>query len=161
MLCWFLLYNSINQLYVYLCPSPPLWASLPPSSVSPPGEAHHRAPSWTCYVTQQLPTSHLFYASFSHSVMSNSFRPHGLQHTRLPCPSLSPRDCSNSCPLSPWCHPTISSSVTLFSCPQSFPAPGCFLVSRHFTPGGQSIGASASVLPINIQVHEAKGKFGI
>ena len=64
---------------------------------------------------------------FSHSVMSNSFWPHGLQHARLPCPSLSPRFCSNSCPLSQWCHPTIPSSVVPFSCcPQFFPASGFF-----------------------------------
>ena len=67
-------------------------------------------------------------------------------------PSLSPRVCSNSCPSSQWCHPTISSSVAPFSpCPQSFPASGCFPVSRLFESGGQSIGASASVLPMNIQ----------
>ena len=71
-------------------------------------------------------------------------------HTRLPCLSLSPRVCSNSCPLSQWCHPTISSSVTPFSfCPQSFPVPGSFPLSQLFTSGGQSIGAS--VHPMNIQ----------
>ena len=91
---------------------------------------------------------------FSHSVVSDSLWPHGLQHTRLPCPLLSPGVCSNSCPLSWWCHPTISSSVTLFSsCPQSFPASGSFPMSPFFASGGQSIGASAagSVLPMNIQ----------
>ena len=90
---------------------------------------------------------------FSHSVMFNSLRPHGLQHTRLPCPSLSPRVCSNSCPLGWWCHPTISSSVTLFSCPQSFLASESFPVNWLFASGGQRIGASASasVLPVNIQ----------
>ena len=85
--------------------------------------------------------------------MSNSLWPHGLQHTRLPCLSLSPRVCSNSCPLRRWCRPTISASVAPFSfCPQSFPASGSFLMSRLFTSGGQSIGASASasVLPVNI-----------
>ena len=83
-----------------------------------------------------------------------TLRPHGLQHARLPCPSLSPRVCSNSCPLSWWCHPTISFSATLFSSYlQSFPISGTFAVSRLFTSGGQSIGvsASASVLPMNIQ----------
>ena len=85
--------------------------------------------------------------------MSNSLWPHGgLQHTRVPCPLPSPRACSNSCPLSLWYHPTISSSVVPFSsCLQSFPASGSFLMSRLFTSGGQSIGASASVLPMNIQ----------
>ena len=89
---------------------------------------------------------------FSCSVVSDSLRPHGLQHARLPCPSPSSRVCSNSCPLSQWCHPTISSSVFPFSsCPQSFPASGSFLVSQFFASGGQSIGVSASVLPMNIQ----------
>ena len=84
--------------------------------------------------------------------MSDSLQPHGLQHARLLCPSPSPRVCSNSCPSSQWCHPTISSSVSPFSsCPQSFSASGAFPMSRLFTPGGQRIGASASVLPMNIQ----------
>ena len=84
--------------------------------------------------------------------MSNSLGPHGLQHTRLPYPSLSPSVCSNSCPLSQWCYLTISSSATLFfSSPQSCPASGSFPMSRLFTSGGQSIGASVSVLPMNIQ----------
>ena len=90
---------------------------------------------------------------FSCSVMSNSLRPHGLQHPKFPCPSPSPGACSNSCPLSRWCHPTISSSVVPFSCLQSLPTSGSFLMSQLFASGGQSIGASASslVLPINIQ----------
>ena len=84
--------------------------------------------------------------------MSNSLWSHGLQHTRLPCPSLSPGVCSNSSPLSWWCHPTISTSVTSFSsCPQLFPASGSFPVSQLFTSDGQNIGASASVLSMNIQ----------
>ena len=79
-------------------------------------------------------------------VMSYCLWPHELQHVRLPRPSLSPRVCSNSCPLSQWCHPTISSSVTPFSsCPQSFPASGSFPVNWLFESGGQSIEASASV----------------
>ena len=80
--------------------------------------------------------------------------PHGLQHSRFPCPSLSPGVYSNSCPLSQWCHPTISSSITLFpSCPPSFPESGSFPVRWVFTSGGQTTGASssASVLPMNIQ----------
>ena len=91
---------------------------------------------------------------FSHSVVSDSLRPHGLQHIRPPCPSPTPRVYSNSCPLSRWCHPAISSSVIPFSsCLQSFPASGSFSVSQFFESGGQSIGASASasVLPKNIQ----------
>ena len=84
-------------------------------------------------------------------IVSDSLWPDGLQHTRLPSPSLSPRVCSNSCPSSRWCHPTISCSVArFFSCLQSFPASGSFPVSQLFTSGGQSIGASASasVLPM-------------
>ena len=91
---------------------------------------------------------------FSCSVLSDSLRPHGLQHTRPPCPSPTPRAYSNSCSLSQWCHPTISSSVIPFSsCLQSFPASGSFQISRLFTSGGPSIGvsASASVLPMDIQ----------
>ena len=88
---------------------------------------------------------------FSCSVVSGSLWPHGLQHTRLPCPSPSPRACSNSCLLSQWCHPTISSSVIPFSCSQSFPASGSFQISQFFASGVQGIGVSASVLPMNIQ----------
>ena len=85
--------------------------------------------------------------------MSNSLWPHGLQHARLPCP-LSPRVCSNSCPWSQWHHLIISSSAACFSaCPQFSPGSGSFPMSRLFSSGGQSIGASAStpVLPMNIQ----------
>ena len=91
---------------------------------------------------------------FSCSVMSDSLRPHGLQHARPPCLSPSPGVYSNSCPLSRWYHPTISSSVVPFSsCPQSFPASGSFQMSQLFASGGQSTGisASTSVLPMNIQ----------
>ena len=91
---------------------------------------------------------------FSRSVVSDSLRPHGLQHARLTCPSPTPEACSNSHPLSQWCHPTISSSVVPFSSRlQSFPASGSFPISQLFASGGQSIGvsASASVLPMNIQ----------
>ena len=89
---------------------------------------------------------------FSSSVVSDSLRPNELQHTRLPCPSPSPGACSNSCPSSYWCHPTISSSVVPFSSHlQSFPASGSFPMNQFFTSGRQSIAASASVLPMNIQ----------
>ena len=91
---------------------------------------------------------------FSCSIVSSSLRPHGLQHARLSCPSPTSRAGSNSCPLSWWCHPTISSAVVPFSsCLQSFPASESFPVSQFFISGGQSIGASAStsVLPMNIQ----------
>ena len=91
---------------------------------------------------------------FSRSVVSDSLRLHGLQHARPPCTSPTPRVYPNSCPLSQWCHPTISSSVMPFSSRlQSFPESGFFPMSQLFSPGGQSTGASASasVLPINIQ----------
>ena len=88
------------------------------------------------------------------SVVSDSLWPHGLQYTRPPCPSPTPGVYSNSCPLSQWCHPTISSSVVPFSSHlQSFPEPGSFQMSQLFSSGGQSIGvsASASVLPMKTQ----------
>ena len=91
---------------------------------------------------------------FSRSVVSDSLRPHESQHTKPPCPSPTPGVHPDSCPLSQWCHPTISSSVVPFSsCPQSFPASGSLQMSQLFTSGGQSIGVSAStsVLPMNIQ----------
>ena len=90
----------------------------------------------------------------SRSVMTDPLRRHGPQHTGPPCPSPPPGVCSDSCPWSQWCHPTILFSVPHFSsCLQSFPASGSFPVSQLFTSGGQSIGASASasVLPMNIQ----------
>ena len=91
---------------------------------------------------------------FSCSVLSNSLWPHGLQHSRPPCPSPTPGVYSNSCPSSWWCHPAISSSVIPFSsCPQSFPASGSFQMSQLFMSGGQNTGVSAStsVLPVNTQ----------
>ena len=91
---------------------------------------------------------------FSLSIVSDPLRSHGLQQVRLPCPSLSPGVCSTSCPLSQWCHPTISSSVIPVSFYlQSFPAAGSFPMSQFFASAGQSIGASASasVFPMNIQ----------
>ena len=91
---------------------------------------------------------------FSCSVVSDFLRPHEPPHARPPCPSPTPGAYSNSCPLSWWCHPNISSSVVPFSpCPQSFPASGSFPVSQFFASSSQSIGvsASASVLPVNIQ----------
>ena len=89
---------------------------------------------------------------FSRSVVSNSARSHELQHARSPCPSPTPGVHPNLCPSSWWCHPTISSSIVpFFSCPQSLPASGSFPMSQLFTWGGQSIGVSASVLPMNTQ----------
>ena len=104
------------------------------------------------YLTQVVRMESLF--QISHLVISDSLQPHGLQHARPPCPSPTPGIYSNSCPLSQWCHPTISSSVVPFSSHlQSFPASESFQMSQFFTSGGQSIGVSAStsVLPRNIQ----------
>ena len=114
-------------------------------------------PSLSIYVYHSVYLSSLstgLSVRFSRSVISDSLQPHGLQHTRPPGPSPTPRACSNSCPSSQWCHPTISSSVVPFSsCLQSFPASGSFQMTQFFASGGQSIGvsASASVLPMNIQ----------
>ena len=84
-------------------------------------------------------------SQFSHSVVSNFLGPHGLQHTRLPCPSPTPVACSNSCPSSQWCHPTISFSVIPFSsCLQSFPASEYFPMGQFFASGGQNIGPTTS-----------------
>ena len=117
-----------------------------------------------CHITSDI---HLLFAycafpliysyvsvQFSHSVVSNSLWPHGLQHARLPCPSPTPGACSNSCPLSWWCDPTISSTVIPFSsCLQYFLAQGSFPMFKLFLIGDQSIGDSnsASFLPMNIQ----------
>ena len=100
---------------------------------------------------------------FSHWVVSDSLRPHELQHTRPPCLSPSPRVHSNSCPLSQWCHPSISSSVFPFSsCPQSFPASGSFAMSQLFALGGHSsrVSASTSILPMNTQDWSPLGWIG-
>ena len=84
------------------------------------------------------------FSQFSRSVVSESLQPHWLQHARLPCPSPTPGNCSNSCLWSRWCHPTISSSVVHFYCLQSLPASGSFPMSQFFPSGGQRIGVSAS-----------------
>ena len=109
-------------------------------------------------LTWMLPDKSLIFVFssvlFSLSVMSNSLRPHELQHARPPCPSPTPGVYLNSCPLSWWCQPAISSSVIPFSsCPQSLPASRSFPMSQLFAWGSQSIGvsASASVLPMNTQ----------
>ena len=114
------------------------------------------APSWrwrkvTCQFSYSFPYGSV---QFSHWVVSASLWPHGLQHSRPPCLSPTLRACSNSCPSSRWCHPTISSSVIPFSfCLQSCPASGSFQMIQVFASGGQSIGISAltSVLPMNTQ----------
>ena len=100
---------------------------------------------------------------FSHSDLSNSLRPHEPQHARPPCPSPTPGVHPNPCPLSPWCHPVISSSVVPFSsCRQSFPASGSFPMSQLFASGGQIIGVSAStsVLQMNTQDSSPLGRTG-
>ena len=95
--------------------------------------------------TKKLRANVISSVQFSHSVVSNSLWPHRPQHARPPYPSPTPRVYPNSCPLSQWCHPTISSPVVpAFSCPQSFPASGSFQMSQLFASGGQSIGVSAS-----------------
>ena len=106
---------------------------------------------WLCLCTFAIQFSSV---QFSHSAILNSLQPHGLQHTRLPCLWQTPKVYSNTCQLSWWRHPTISSSVIPFSsCPQFCPASGFFLMSWLFASGGQNSGASASasVLPMNIQ----------
>ena len=117
-------------------------------------QIHCHIPSIPLDNTIWTATKETISVQFSHSVVSESLRSHGLQQARLPCPSPTPRACSNSCPSSQWCHPTISPSVVPFSSRlQSFPASGSFPISPFFASGGQSIGvsASASVLLMNIQ----------
>ena len=111
-----------------------------------------------CFYTVSPPPpselSHISWVEFSRSVVSDSLWPHKLQHARPPCPSPTPGVHPNSCPLSQWCRPAISSSIVPFSsCPQSLPASGSFPVSQLFAWGSQSIGVSAlaSVLPLNTQ----------
>ena len=133
---------------------------LPNIEMNPP-QVYLRSPSWTLLPPPSMHGTVLQHFNsfccsvyFSLSVMSISLWPHGLQHARPPCPSLTPRVYSNSCTLSQWCHPTISSSVIPFSsCPQSFPASGSFQMSQLSESGGQSIGVSAStsVPPMSTQ----------
>ena len=104
----------------------------------------------------------LMSVQFSRSVLSDSLQPHESQHARPPCPSPTPGVYSNSRPLSPWCHPTISSSGTPFSsCPPSFPASGSFPMSQLFASSDQSIEALASIFPINIQDWFRLGLIGL
>ena len=117
------------------------------------------------FVYKKTSFSHYIHDSvqFSCSVVSDSLQPHELQHARPPCPSPISGVHPNPCPLSRWCHATISSSVIPFSsCPQSFPASGSFQMSQLFASGGQSIGVSAStsVLPMNTQDWSALGWTG-
>ena len=137
------------------------WSGLPfpspgdlPHSGIEPRSPELQARFFTIWATGK-PNEVVWFSSvqFSPSVVFDSLRPHGLQHARLPCPSPTPRIYSNSCPLSQWCHPTISSSIVPFSRLQSFRASVSFPMSPFFTSGGQSIGvsASASVLSTHIR----------
>ena len=136
------------------------WNSgLPSSGCTSPSPAHwshaHQLPLHSLHLSFYyfvLPLVFLpLLLLFSHSLMSNSLWPCGLQCTRPPCPSPSSGVFSDSCPLNQWCHPTISSSVAPSFCPQSFPESRSFPMSWFFASGGQSITASASVLPMNNQ----------
>ena len=129
-----------------------VWAVAEARWRGPGHQGHQVLKPWLLFNCLRIKLS----VQFSHSFVSSSLWPHGLQHTRLPwllC-TPTPGDYSNSCPLNRWCHPTISSSVVPFSLRlQSFPASGSFTMSQFFTSGGQSIGASAtaSVLPMDVQ----------
>ena len=132
-------------------PSPSFNSLLPHSSFQPFRLLQN--PSFGSLSHIQIPIQ-FSSVQFTRSVMSDLFWTHESQHNRLPCPSSTPGVHPNSCPLSRWCHPAISFSVVPFSsCPQSFPASGSFQMSQLFASGGQSIGVSASisVLPMNIQ----------
>ena len=148
-----------------MCTSLPIGTSQP--TLVPPSSALSQSwclGTWTMKFTTQTGTflrikqisvhynhqDKRYLSLFSHSVVSNSLWPHGRQQPRHPCPLLFPGACSNSCPLSWWCLPTISSSViSISSCLQSFPTPGSFLMSQLFPSGGQSIGASSSASVLN------------
>ena len=124
---------------------------------SPPGSSIHEI-----FQARTLEWVAISLLLISHAVMSDSLQPHGLQHASFPCPSLSPGVCSNSSPLSWWCHPTISSSFILFSsCLQSSLVSGPFPVNPLFISSGQSIRGSASVLPMNIQGWFPLGQTGL
>ena len=123
--------------------------------ISPSSSGLHNNPvTWPLKLTEAMPSYIYSSVQFSRSVVSDSLRPHEPQHARPPCLSLTPGIHPNPCPLSQWCHSTISSSVIPFSyCPKSFPASGSFQMSQFFASGGQSIGVSAStsVLSMNTQ----------
>ena len=117
-------------------------------------QQHDLASTFSLFLSQVSYVDYIHSVQFSLSIVSNSLQPHELQHARPPYPSPTAGVHPNPCPLSQWCHPTISSSVIPFaSCPQSFSASGSFQMSQLFASGGQSTGASAStsVLPMNIQ----------
>ena len=145
--------DSAIHIHGSLLPQPPFPSRLP-HNIEQSSICYTVVPCWLSFLNIAMCTCLSHLSLFSRSFVSNSLRPRGLQHARLPCPSPTPRACSNSCPLSQSCHPTISSSVVPFSsCLQIFSASGSFQMSQLFTSGGQSIGTStsASVLPVNIQ----------
>ena len=109
---------------------------------------------WFLYWLYSVSSSFQVSVQFSCSVVSDSLWPHEPQHARPPCPSPTPRVHPNPCPLSQWCHPTISSSVPFSSCPQSFPASRSFPMSQLFASGGQSIGVSASISVILVNTQD-------
>ena len=120
--------------------------------ISPSSSGLHNNPvTWPLKLTEAMPSYIYSSVQFSRSVVSDSLRPHESQHARPPCPSPTPGVHPNPCPLSRWCHPTISSSVVPFSsCPQSFLASGSFQMSQLFASGGQSIGSfSFNISPSN------------
>ena len=125
-------------------------------------EKHLSGESWSKNVLTWTLCFKFSSVQFSHSIMSDSLRPHGLQHARPPCLSPAPGVHPNSCPLSRWCHPTIILCPPLLSCLQSFPASGSFPMSQFYASGGQSIGVSAStsVFPMNTQAWSPLGWTG-
>ena len=145
---WQILINSLFKTFILqICSNFPCYGFL----IHPSFKSGHLISKYTGFKVSLVLISH-FGIQISCSVVSHSLRPHESQHARPPCPSPSPRVHSNSRPLSQWCHPAISSSVVPFSSfPQSLPASESFPMNWPFTSGGQSIGASTSVLPMNIQ----------
>ena len=152
--------NALKELYTMIkCPSSNY---TPASPVIQWWFNIHKSFNMLCCINKLRNKNNMSISSvqFSHSVMTDSLRPHESQHARPPCPSPTPGVHSDSRPSSQWCHPAISSSVIPFSsCPRSLPASESFPVSQLFTWGGQSTGvsASASVLPMSIQVWSPLG----
>ena len=154
-------------MFLYLCPSQHVFVAVGRMGMGPylalqtmqsSSMLRYYLTWFGCYLADSFLFFFKFYLNCISSVqlliVSDSLRPHGLQHARLPCPLPTPRVYSNSCPLSRWCHPTISSSVSPFSSRlQCFPESGSFQMRQCLASGGQRIGisASASVLPMNIQ----------
>ena len=143
---------SINSIFLRTSLSVPLESCAPKQALA--SVLHAQLPSWSHATNSLHPSLSWYvplmkYSQFSHSVVSDSLRLHGLQHARLPCPSPSPRTCSNSCPSSQWWHPTISSSVIPFSCLQSFSASGSFPMSVFWIRWPKYCSFSFSISPSN------------